>query len=68
MAFVIGNAVEGGLYGEYPSLEVKDQVEGDLAYNNDFRGTYATLLDRWMGMDPYPILDGHYEQFEMIQR
>lgn len=68
VAFVMGSAVKGGLYGEYPSLEIKDQVEGDMAYNNDFRSTYATLLDRWMGMDPSSILDGNYEQFEMIQR
>ncbi len=68
VAFVMGSNVQGGLYGEYPSLEAKDQVEGDMAYNNDFRSTYATLLDRWMGMDPYPILDGNYEQFDMIKR
>ena len=67
-AFVIGNAVEGGFYGEYPSLDPIDQVEGDMAYNNDFRGLYATLLDGWMGLDPHPILGGSYEQFDMISR
>lgn len=68
VAFVIGSSVKGGLYGEYPSLEPSEQVEGDMRYNNDFRGTYATLLDGWMGMDPHTILDGHYEQFDMIRR
>ena len=68
VAFVMGNPVKGGLYGEYPSLEPVDQVEGDMAYNNDFRGLYATLLDDWMGVDPNPILGGNYEQFEMIAR
>ncbi len=68
VAFVMGNPVKGGFYGEYPSLEPVDQVEGDMAYNNDFRGLYATLLDDWMGVDPNPILGGNYEQFDMIAR
>ena len=68
VAFVMGNSVNGGFYGDYPSLEPVDQVEGDMAYNNDFRGLYATLLDGWMGVDPNPILGGNYEQFDMIAR
>ena len=68
VAFVMGSNVKGGLYGEYPSLEPIDQVEGDMAYNNDFRGLYSTLLDGWMGVDPHPILGGTYEQFDMIAR
>ena len=68
VAFVMGSNVKGGFYGEYPSLEPRDQVEGDMAYNNDFRGLYATLLDDWMGVDPNPILGGNYEQFDMIAR
>ena len=68
VAFVMGNPVKGGFYGEYPSIEPRDQVEGDMAYNNDFRGLYSTLLDGWMGIDPNPILGGNYEQFDMIAR
>ncbi len=68
VAFIIGSNVNGGLYGEYPSLEPRDQVEGDMAFNNDFRGLYATLLDDWMGIDPNPILGGNFEQFDMIAR
>ena len=68
MAFVMGGSVKGGFYGECPSLEPEDQVEGDMRFNNDFRGIYATLLDRWMGVDPQPVLDGTFEQFDMIKR
>lgn len=68
VAFVLGDPVKGGLYGEYPSLEPSEQIEGDMHFNNDFRSTYATLLDQWMGLDPFPILDGNYEQFDMIRR
>ena len=68
VAFILGNSVKGGLYGEYPSLDPGEQVEGDMCFNNDFRGTYATLLDQWMGIDPYTILNDHYEQFDLIRR
>ena len=67
VAFVIGDAVKGGLYGEYPSLELDKLDEGDLQWNNDFRGTYATLLENWMGIDPQPILGGSFEQFDFIK-
>jgi len=65
-AFVIGDAVKGGLYGEYPSLEENKLVEGDLAFNNDFRGLYSTLLEKWMGLDAKPIVNGSFEQMAYI--
>lgn len=67
VAFMIGDAVKGGLYGEYPSLEPDKLDEGDLQWNNDFRGTYATILEKWMGLDANPILGGTYEQFDFIK-
>ena len=60
--FVIGNAVKGGMYGEYPSLKEEDLLEGDLHFNQDFRGVYSTILDKWLGLDPTPIVGGHFEQ------
>ena len=68
VAFVLGGSVQGGLYGGFPSLEEKDQVEGDLAFNNDFRSTYATILDKWLGLDPDPIVNGQFEQFDLIKK
>jgi len=65
-AFVIGDAVKGGLYGEYPSLEAGKLMEGDLHYNNDFRGTYATLLERWLHLDCKPIVGGTFEQLDFL--
>ena len=67
VAFVIGDQVEGGLYGEYPSLEPDKLDQGDLRWNNDFRSTYATLLEKWMGLDSKPILRDAYEQFDFIK-
>jgi len=65
-AFVVGDAVKGGLYGEYPSLEENKLMEGDLAFNNDFRGLYTTLLEKWMGLDAKPIVNGSFEQLDLI--
>ena len=67
VAFVIGDAVKGGLYGEYPSLEPEKLDEGDLKWNNDFRSSYATLLEKWMGLDSQSILGGSFEQFDFIK-
>jgi uncharacterized protein (DUF1501 family) len=66
MAFVIGDHVKGGLYGEYPSLEADKLLEGDLHFNNDFRSTYTTILENWMGMDAQPIVNGSFEKFDFV--
>jgi uncharacterized protein (DUF1501 family) len=66
MAFVIGDHVKGGLYGEYPSLEADKLLEGDLHFNNDFRSTYATILENWMGLDSKPIVNGSFEKFDFV--
>jgi len=66
VSFLVGNQVKGGMYGEYPSLKLEDQLEGDLHFNNDFRCTYATLLEQWMGLESAPIVNGQFEQFDCI--
>ena len=66
VAFVIGDSVNGGFYGEFPSLQEKDQLDGDLHFSNDFRSTYSTILDSWLGLDPDPIVNGKFEQFDLI--
>ena len=65
-AFVVGNPVKGGFYGQYPSLREEDHIDGDMQFNNDFRSTYATVLDQWLGLDPDPIVNGKFEQFDLI--
>ena len=62
VAFVIGDHVKGGLYGEYPSLDAnKLEDRGNLQHNVDFRSAYTTLLDRWMGLDAKAITGGTFE-------
>jgi uncharacterized protein (DUF1501 family) len=62
VAFVIGDAVKGGQYGEYPSLKPADQTQGDLAPSLDFRGLYAALLEDWLGVEARPIVKGTFEK------
>jgi uncharacterized protein (DUF1501 family) len=62
VTFVIGDKVKGGHYGEYPSLAAEKLVQGDLNPSMDFRSIYSTILDKWMGMNPAPIVNGTYEQ------
>ena len=67
VAFLIGGAVNGGMYGEYPSLAEADQIQGDLRPNNDFRSTYSAILEKWLGLDPDPIVNGNFEQFDLFR-
>ena len=66
VAFVIGNQVKGGMYSQYPSLKPEDLTQGDLAPIYDFRGFYATIIERWLGLDAAPIVGGRFEQLDFV--
>ena len=55
VAFLIGNDVKGGLYGEYPSLHPQQQADGDVRSTLDFRELYAAILDQFIGVDPHDV-------------
>ena len=63
-ALLIGDRVNGGLYGDYPSLAPSDQLSGDMHFNNDFRSLYSSILDDWFNIQPDPIVNGHFEKIE----
>ena len=52
-----GKPVKGGLVGPPPDLARLDD-SGDPRFTTDFRDVYATLLRRWLAVDPVPILGG----------
>lgn len=64
--FIIGNSVQGGMYGSYPSLSDLDN-NGDLKFNADFRSVYAGILRDVVGADPAPILAGSYDPIAVIR-
>ena len=68
VAFVIGDSVEGGHYGEYPSLKSEDLIEGDLEFSLDFRSIYAELLEDWLEVDAKPVVKGIYEKVGLLRQ
>ena len=59
--FMAGKPVRGGHYGKLPSLSELD--DGDnLVHTTDFRRTYATALDGWLGLgQAQKVLKGKFE-------
>lgn len=64
--FVVGNAIQGGLYGTQPSLSTLDS-RGDMRVGMDFRSVYATLLDGVLGGDADAILGSHFERLPLVR-
>ena len=63
-SLILGDSVKGGLYGKHPSLT--DLDKGDLKMTTDFRGIYATLIEKWMGGSARPVLKGQYQSPKFI--
>lgn len=57
---VIGNPVQGGIYGQLPSLTDLDRA-GNMKFTVDFRAVYGTVLDKWLKADSKEILGGQFE-------
>ena len=62
VSFLIGPRVKGGMYSEYPETRTGALQQGDMVPNLDFRGVYSAVLEDWMGLDPVPIVNGHFKQ------
>jgi uncharacterized protein (DUF1501 family) len=62
--FISGGAVKGGIYGTYPTLT--DLDDGDLKFTTDFRRSYATILQRWLGADPAGVLGEEFEPLKLL--
>lgn len=58
--FLVGGGVKGGLYGALPDLSQTNM--GNVRYSTDFRGVYATVLERWLGRPSQKILGGSFAQ------
>lgn len=55
--FLIGNGVRAGLVGNPPNLAPAALIDdGNLPMSVDFRSVYATVLDRWLGIDSRTVL------------
>ena len=47
VAAVVGDAVNGGVYGTVPALNDLDSSK-NLKFQIDFRRVYATIIDKWL--------------------
>jgi uncharacterized protein (DUF1501 family) len=56
--FVLGGAVQGGLFGVPPDLE--HLVDGDVGHTIDFRSVYTTLVTDWLGASAEPAVTGTF--------
>jgi uncharacterized protein (DUF1501 family) len=63
--FLAGSAVHAGLHGQAPSLA--KLVDGDLEMTTDFRSVYATVLSRWLALDPQVCLHGDFKTMDLIR-
>ena len=65
-SYIIGQPVNGGMYGQYPSLKEEDQLDGDLQFQVDFRSVYSTIAERWLGLDATSVVGGSYEHLDFV--
>jgi uncharacterized protein (DUF1501 family) len=64
--FIAGGRVRGGLYGVAPQLAKLDG-NGNLPLGVDFRSMYATVLERWWGVDSMRVLNGRFETLPVLR-
>lgn len=63
--FLAGSGVRPGLFGTTPSLT--DLADGDLKWSIDFRRTYATVLEGWLGIASEAALGGRHESLPLFR-
>jgi uncharacterized protein (DUF1501 family) len=59
-----GKLTKAGIYNDAPNLG--DLENGDLKYQIDFRDVYATLLDKWLGVNNSQILTKNFTGLAFI--
>lgn len=64
--FLLGGGVRGGLLGASPRLDRLDG-NGNLAFAVDFRSVYATVLERWWGLQSRDVLQARFEALDVVR-
>src|SRR5579859_3619050 len=63
---LIGNPVQGGFYGQAPSLASLDDT-GNLRYTVDFRSVYQEILSTHLGADAKEILGQAFDRVPFLK-
>jgi len=65
--FVVGDAVNPGIYGNAPNLSSLDS-NGNLVFENDFRSYYGTILSDWLKADSSAILGAGWPNLGFVNK
>jgi uncharacterized protein (DUF1501 family) len=60
-----GGNITGGIIGSHPSLT--DLDNDALKFHTDFRQVYATILDKWLGLDSKVIFGEKYQPLNILK-
>jgi uncharacterized protein (DUF1501 family) len=63
--FLLGSAVQGGLYGEAPSLT--SLSNGNLKFTTDFRSVYASVLGGYLKAPAAELLGANFETLPLLK-
>jgi len=63
--YLVGGALNGGHYGQAPSLTTLNP-EGNVLHTVDFRRVYATVMQEWMGANSQILLNGRFEPLSVF--
>src|SRR5207245_61417 len=64
--FLIGDGVQGGLYGETPQLDRLDSSQ-NVGFNVDFRSVYQEILTSHLGVDGPDVLGASFDRLPFIR-
>ena len=64
--FALGGRVIGGVYGAMPDL-AHPGGDGNVAHALDFRSVYATVLERWWGVEATSVLRGRFAILPLLR-
>ena len=64
--FVLGGGINGGVFGDLPSLAPHDLQRGDLVHHTDFRSVYATLLKEHLDAGVAQILGRSWPLLDLM--
>ena len=62
--FLIGDTVKGGMYGQFPTLNVGR--DGNLRFSVDFRSVYQEILESHMKVDAREVISQRFERIPAV--
>jgi uncharacterized protein (DUF1501 family) len=64
--FIMGGAVQGGMYGKAPDLNRLDGNQ-NVVYTTDFRQIYTTVAQQWWGVSSDVVVHGRFDGIRFLR-